>query len=812
MFNRLGRWIRKFASLNAVGAASDRQAGFASFFILMGYLFFILITIYDSLYLPFSQTPEDVAHVIVDLTGILIWTGLHFMARKGFTRFANLGMLATWLAMVTFLLTTTNPDQFLILFFLPTACAGFMTPAVTSMIIGGLSIIDYTILFALTRHSTPYNSPFVFSILVTSLACWAVSERIDLIVAELQKSNQKYSELLEHIPNFIYIISGDTPGKVIYASPIITPLLGYTPEEWISNPDLWKERLHPEDRKRVLEEWADARDKNRMFQAEYRLLSRDGRMVWVMDQAIAIHPPSEPVRIQGIMLDITSRKRYEAVQSVIYKISQAAISARNLDALFKEIHQNLATLMHAENFFIALFDPSTQTLQFPYFVDQFDSPPLPRPLGHGLTEYVLRTGQPLFVNPTGFADMVVAGEADSIGAPSLDWLGVPLKMMDRTIGVMAVQSYTEGIRYNQEDLEILTFVSSQAAMAIERKQSDEALRYSEQLYHTTIDSLSELIHVIDRNGMLLMQNQSFRNRNQRLGLPVEITGKTLPEAFPFQDTEILHTYEAVFETGDPFSFVDEHTINGESFIYDTDIVPIIENGRAERAITVLRDITDEKIAEKKLKDALQEKEVLLREIHHRVKNNLQVIHSLLSLQADYIDDPHALVIFQETQARLRSMAFIHEELYQSADLARIDYSEYIQKLTSNLFQAFSINPNVQLELQLSNIYLGVEIAIPCGLIINELVTNALKYAFPNDRPGMITVCLENDPTGSQPNSYILVVEDNGIGIPVSYDFTNTQTLGLQLVNILVRQIKGQITLDRTCGSRFVITFFEEATY
>ncbi len=614
---------------------------------------------------------------------------------------------------------------------------------------------------------------------------------------------------MEHDPTFTYVIEGDSPGKVIYASPMVKTLLGYTPEEWVANPGLWKTRLHPADEQWVLDKWNKARSQGGPFHAEYRLLHHDGQIVWVSDDAASVRNSGEPIRVQGIMLDITSRKRFEAVQTVIYKISQAAISARNLDELFTEIHQGLASLMHAENFFISLYDPATGMLRFPYFVDQFDLPPLPGPLGHGLTEYVLHTGQPLFANPTRFADLVISGKADSVGAPSVDWLGVPLKMMDRTIGVMAVQSYTEGIRFNQEDLEILTFVSTQAALAIERKQSDEALSFSEQLYHTTIDSLNEMIHVVDRSGRLLMQNQSLRNRNRRLGLPVEITGKTLPEAFPFLGESILDTYRAVFEIGAVVSFVSDRIIGGEFFIYDTDIVPIFEGGRVERAITVLRDITDQKKAEKRLTDAVAEKEVLLREIHHRVKNNLQIITSLLGLQADYIEDPHALEIFQETQSRMRSMALIHEELYQSVDLARINYSEYIQKLASNLFQAFSLNSNVRLELDLADVYMRIETAIPCGLIINELVTNALKYAFPGDRAGVITLRLNHTetPGGSRLK---LVIEDDGVGIPPSIDFKNTQSLGLQLVNILVSQIKGKMELDTTHGTRFVIEFMEKA--
>lgn len=616
-------------------------------------------------------------------------------------------------------------------------------------------------------------------------------------------------DLLEHNPAFTYVLLEENPGKVIYASPMIESLLGYTREEWMGDSQIWKNCLHPEDKEWVLAAWRNCVDTQSVFHAEYRLIARDGRTVWVSDDAVSIQDPGEPVRVQGIMLDITARKRFETVQAVIYKISQAANSAKDLPALFQEIHRALSSLMHVENFFIALYNPADETLDFPYWVDQYDPPPPVQKLGRGLTEYVLRTGKPVLANPAKFSELVKIGAADEIGAPSVDWLGVPLKISERTIGVMAVQSYTEGIRFNQEELEILTFVSTQVAMAIERKRVDEALRFSEKLYRATVDSLRELIHVVDRDQRIILQNRSLRLRNEKVGLAPDILGMTFLEAFPNFGSEITGLYQRVFETGEQINLIAERNFNGEEYIYDTDIVPIIENGRAERAITVLRDITAEKKAEEQVNTALREKEVLLREIHHRVKNNLQVMTSLLSLQADYIQDPYTLTLFYEAQSRMRSMALIHEELYQSRDLARIDYQEYVEKLTANLVQVFSKNPNIEIVLDLSDIFFGVEAAIPCGLIINELVTNALKYAFPHDSKGTIAIRLKALSADPDQTNYLLTVEDDGVGIPADVDFENTETLGLQLVNILVRQLKGRVSLDRTGGTHFKIEFAEK---
>jgi two-component sensor histidine kinase len=199
--------------------------------------------------------------------------------------------------------------------------------------------------------------------------------------------------------------------------------------------------------------------------------------------------------------------------------------------------------------------------------------------------------------------------------------------------------------------------------------------------------------------------------------------------------------------------------------------------------------------------------VLLREIHHRVKNNLQVISSLLSLQAGHIKDKQILKAFTESQMRIRSMSLIHEQLYKSKDLARIDFSRYIRELTDNLKRSYGMTSSlVEFNIDVGRVSLGIDMAIPCGLIINELVSNSLKHAFPGGREGEISISLQGRAT-SLPN-FVLTVSDNGIGFPKDLDFRNTESLGLQLVTVLVNQIGGTIELNRDSGTEFKITFKE----
>ena len=215
-----------------------------------------------------------------------------------------------------------------------------------------------------------------------------------------------------------------------------------------------------------------------------------------------------------------------------------------------------------------------------------------------------------------------------------------------------------------------------------------------------------------------------------------------------------------------------------------------------------QDITNRKQNEELLRRALHEKEVLVKEVHHRVKNNMQVIYSLLNLQAKGIDDERVRTMFEESRNRVNSMALIHEQLYQANDLAHINFKEYLQSLIKSIGYTYN-RPEVTVAVEMTAaIVLDVNIGIPCGLIVNELVSNSLKHAFPNGKAGEIRVGVKQGPA----DAYLLTVSDNGIGLPAGLDFKSTTSLGLQLVNVLAGQLHGTISLTQTAGSEFSILF------
>jgi two-component sensor histidine kinase len=216
--------------------------------------------------------------------------------------------------------------------------------------------------------------------------------------------------------------------------------------------------------------------------------------------------------------------------------------------------------------------------------------------------------------------------------------------------------------------------------------------------------------------------------------------------------------------------------------------------------------------DEQIKESLREKEVLLKEIHHRVKNNLQVISSLINIQSQYTKSRKAIEMFNETQNRIRSMALIHEQLYQSNNMAMISFSEYVQNLLTNLFYSYDINPDaIKLKVNVNNIFLNIDTAIPCGLIINELVSNSMKHAFPRGKKGEIRVEMlaGNGVEGKSAHPcFTLIISDNGCSLPKDLDLRNTNSLGLQLVLDLVEQLGGIIEVDRDAGTSFKIKFEE----
>ena len=339
----------------------------------------------------------------------------------------------------------------------------------------------------------------------------------------------------------------------------------------------------------------------------------------------------------------------------------------------------------------------------------------------------------------------------------------------------------------------------------ERKQAEEVQRQTQAQLQRLVEA--NLIGVIfaDFSGNITEANDAFlemvgyTREELRLG-KVRWIDMTPPE-YAEDDAKAReqirltgactpHEKEYIRKDGSPVAI-----LTGSALIEGSD----------QNCVSFVLDLTWRKQAEAQIRESLREKEVLLQEIHHRVKNNLQVISSLLDLQSQHIEEQATLELFRESCNRIRAMALVHEALYKFKDFAKINFAEYIENLVSYLFPAYGVNvENINLELNLDEVTLKLDTAIPCGLIINELVSNALKHAFPNKAKGIIYIDLHF----GEDKYYTLTIRDNGIGLPCNWEVKAVNSLGLKLVEILAKQLEGTLQVNSHFGTEFSLRFSE----
>ncbi len=346
----------------------------------------------------------------------------------------------------------------------------------------------------------------------------------------------------------------------------------------------------------------------------------------------------------------------------------------------------------------------------------------------------------------------------------------------------------------------------------ERTRAEEAVRESERFAQSTVNALDANIAILDHAGEIISVNRAWREfALANGGDPARVceganylaacdraAGKGSEGATDFAAgirdvmTGTRDYYEQEYPCDAP----------GEKRWFIGRVTPFPGPGPV-RIVAAHMNITERKMAEERIRASLHEKEVLLREIHHRVKNNMQVISSLMGLQSSYIDRGEEVrSALQEMQNRIKSMAIVHEKLYQSADFARIDFREYLASLASTVFQSLNTDPGrVRLGIDVESLVMSIDLAIPFGLIVNELVTNALKHAFPGKRKGEVTVSIRKMKSGG----YRMSVKDDGIGIPAGFDMAKDGSLGMRLVNVLARQVAGKLRLKRGKGTEISVT-------
>jgi len=339
-----------------------------------------------------------------------------------------------------------------------------------------------------------------------------------------------------------------------------------------------------------------------------------------------------------------------------------------------------------------------------------------------------------------------------------------------------------------------------------QKRMENALKESEEKYRLLVENQTDMVVKFDPEGKVLFASPSY----------CEVLGRTEESILGTNFLPLVHqedqkkTHRALEKLRrPPYVVFLEHrllTMNGWRWIAWADKAIMDDEDELKAFVGVGRDITERKLAEDRIMRSLKEKELLLREIHHRVKNNLQIISTLLSLQSSHTEDQGVIDLYQESQNRILSIALIHENLYQSEDLTNINFASYLKNLIDDLFHSYGVNPDkIQITMEIKDVKMGIETAIPGGLIINELISNTLKHAFPMGK-GEIYLELTVKDNGK----YKLTVRDDGEPFPDNFKLDDTKTLGMKLISNLVNQLDGEITLDKT-NKEFKIEF-EELKY
>lgn len=343
----------------------------------------------------------------------------------------------------------------------------------------------------------------------------------------------------------------------------------------------------------------------------------------------------------------------------------------------------------------------------------------------------------------------------------------------------------------------------------DRKRAEQML----ELQAVITRNMAEGICLVDAtDGMFVYANRKFEQMfgyepGELIGQHVSIVNYGKEHTTPEEVNQAIRT--AVLQYGEATYEVHNVKKDGTPFWCNATASVFEHPEYGSVLVAIQQDITEHKQAQEKIKASLKEKEVLLKEIHHRVKNNLGIVSSLLQMQCRRTQDPLVAAILRDSQNRIASIALVHEKLYRSENLANIDFAQYIPDLTTHLFDSYNVSSSkIQLKIQVDNASLDIETAIPCGLIINELVSNALKYAFVGNRAGEIEVKFYQE----SESTLTLIIRDNGIGLPENFDNKKANTLGITLVQGLVKQLRGKLEIDSDQGTQFKITFTNSRTY
>ncbi len=658
---------------------------------------------------------------------------------------------------------------------------------------------------------------------------------------KLRDSELRYRRLVESVTDYIFTVRVEH-GRAVSTThtPACVAVTGYSLEEYQADPDLWFKMVPEVDQGRVLEQARRLLAGQVVQPLEHRLVQKNGTLIWVRNTAVPhFDDAGRLVSYDGLVTNITERKRAEEQLkeharklAIINLVIGAVNRAETLASLLGPALEASLELMRFRCGGIYLLgveaSAATRVCWKSAAADgdacleelPADAPPQRATFIEGKAFF----GCP---PPGGIPEVRTAWTAQAAAR-------LPLISQERIIGSL-VMADPAPHDFSGEEKSVLQSIGRQLGAAVAKLRSEAALRESEEKYRILSEQSLAGIQII-RAGRLTFVNAGWSkivgySREEALAWPRDGFDRLIhPDDRAFFVEQVRRKQAGISEGVVPVYDCRLIARDGATKWVLMHSQPVMfADGLA--IVGVLVDITDRKLAEQalaeanrrlkageerlvaanlELSEANREKEVLLKEIHHRVKNNLQIVSSLLNLQLGHVRDTSACAVIRECQSRIKSIAIVHEKLYQSRNLAQIELGEYIRSLVSHLFRTFLVDPaSIRMELAAEQVSLDVDQAIPCCLIINELVTNSLKYAFPDKPAGVIGISLQAEPpSGDAANGsqYALAVSDNGVGFPPGVDFRAASSMGMQLVMTFVEQLGGSIELDTRGGTTFTIRF------
>lgn len=629
-----------------------------------------------------------------------------------------------------------------------------------------------------------------------------VSERKQAEKA-LRQSEERFRTLYENSTMGLYRTTPE--GRVQLANPALVKMLGYTSFADLAARNLEQGGYAPSyDRARFIENIEKDSEVKGM---EYAWKRNDGTTIIVRESARAIRDArGKTLFYDGIVEDITESKRSEKLTATLFGISQAMFTSGDLEELFPRIHALIGDIVPAVNFFIALLTDDGKSLSFPYYRDEKNDDKdvvIAADDSRSLTVEVLRTKKPLLLPEAQLQERYASGRNRLWGTAPKCWLGVPLRIRDEVIGVMVIQDYNDGQAYGQRDVALLESTAGQTAIAIARKRTEKALHKSVEAFkgYFNMGTVGMCVTSLEK-GWIEVNDCLCRMLGYAREELVRLTWDEMTHA---DDLNIdLDLFKQVLAGRRDAYELDKRFIRKDGQVLYTHLYATCQrnpDGSIQQMLASLVDISERKRAEEEIRRQLAEKQILLREVHHRIKNNIAAISSLLSLRMKSLNNPEAVAVLQDAIGRVDSMRILYDKLLLDEAYTQASVKNYVESLIDMIVALFPGGAAIALNKHIADFQLDPKRLFLLGIIINELLTNIMKYAFAGRDAGQITFAL-----ASANGRVSLTLQDDGVGLPAGFDSEGSGGFGLMLVRMLCQQLGGIFSITAQAGTRCRIEF------